>query len=878
MATGLPTFKIKAQITAVNGVAPTGADSCQMWGAQHNFFGSGENITPKQTVTGTDLTEWIVFDADTITAANEHYGTDFANSRTGLWQSMVAALVVSPAGAPASATNLIEIAGSILVDESAVTTPFTATLFGTNLGLMVYRIMPDGDFPPDATTDADPQVKTLAQFHERYWDAALAVAPAAFARPSTISIADYVDAGDSDFLNWALCFGIVERLGANTVVSTGWTAALHDALLTTDIRKIGYAVYHPPGYFFPYHPGFGDVPDVPNAAGIAAWVDRVRSSIVAAGFAADDLARFNIADEPGAYHPQELLAVATGVDPMRDAPTWAVTLADFRDFIQAGDPTLAPADVGESSWDDVYPVGVSMVDGTLAERTLYYWSMRFFPWYSSTGLFAPVVSAILERFPDAFVSCNENNFSGRSHWVSSYNPVEGSLDNSALAHDWHIQGAATGFTASEDYNNDAYAWKDSRAAALLSSAARRHPNGRFGTYLAEQTGGLIPGMWLRKALSYVGVGSRSLENYRFGPAHITGDGFAEKLRTSNDLAAGKVAVSQVLAHNEAALVAGTRPLSQVAVVAPRSAQMFDNFPTVAGQNDMSFTTAGHAEALLVLTLLKHANIQAEYLDEDDLTDAEALAGYKVIFLTTPNLPPGGGSALATWAAGTGRWLVTFPAAGSADYRNEPDATIHGLGGLVETGAGRLYLDNIFILPSSWSVTGALGTAINKIHGADSTWRTVITDMGAGGTAIATFVDNDNPAIVLTPVGSGFRYHFAFWPTVSYFAEGLAANSQTSLPDPDAWPTILRTWVTGPVTQAGVVPPVELDVPFVEGLLLEGPHKAAVTLLNWNPDAVTVSGTVHLAGGRRTVTFGPIELADAEVLTINASSAAMLMVA
>lgn len=92
------------------------------------------------------------------------------------------------------------------------------------------------------------------------------------------------------------------------------------------------------------------------------------------------------------------------------------------------------------------------------------------------------------------------------------------------------------------------------------------------------------------------------------------------------------------------------------------------------------------------------------------------------------------------------------------------------------------------------------------------------------------------------VSAGRRVHFACF-MAGYFQTGLGTGSNQR-PPTDHWSSGLRAYLTSPVELAGVVAPVSLDQPLVEGLLLASRTTTALTLLNWRAEPVTLSGAVR----------------------------------
>jgi hypothetical protein len=144
---------------------------------------------------------------------------------------------------------------------------------------------------------------------------------------------------------------------------------------------------------------------------------------------------------------------------------------------------------------------------------------------------------------------------------------------------------------------------------------------------------------------------------------------------------------------EPLLYPAERVVSDVGIVYPRSSYFWDEQDVEIPRGIMDCTNT-HMNAgpdylrevhSLWQVLSVNLNIGVEFVDEDQLLDAVALAKFKVLYLTEPDLPLAGGAALVAWVKAGGT-LVTVAGAGAFDEYDEPSAVFQtALLGVAEVG-------------------------------------------------------------------------------------------------------------------------------------------------------------------------------------------------
>jgi hypothetical protein len=270
---------------------------------------------------------------------------------------------------------------------------------------------------------------------------------------------------------------------------------------------------------------------------------------------------------------------------------------------------------------------------------------------------------------------------------------------------------------------------------------------------------------------------------------------------------------------------------------------------------------------LYLALATDSNIPVDFLDEDALEEPGTLAPYKLIWVTQPNVPAAGSAGLAAWVRQGGA-LVTVSGAGRSDAFDEPSTILSDLAGVREALRERIGVMsdttlNPFaprptpVLPSAHgTATLAPGRAPLPFFAQGAVGN--LTGSGDGAASLASFADGSR-AITSKPNGKGRAVHFAWLPGLSYYFSS-APDTIGNRPRDES----LRQIIAGIATSlAGIAPPVTVDRPRIETLLLLGPTKktAVVTLLNFQAgQPVPAVPALHL---NVTLPFKPTAVSSVE---------------
>lgn len=678
-------------------------------------------------------------------------------------------------------------------------------LMGPRLGVLVWR-----------DQAGRPQAATMAEYNRRYWQALGQVDLAPEVRPQRFPIVDRFIGGDDDRRAWREGIEQLNRAGFSALMLPP-DKKLRELLLSTGQRRTAWAVYNPPGYAF----DFGD--EVTEEA-IRRWADEQAQPYRKAGYASEDMALFAMSDEPGWYYPQIF-------ESLRSDPA---ARKRFHQYLQA--QGLTPQDLGAESWETVQPLGRSQAQD-LPRKRLFYWTMRFFA-YDSARHFARCTHALEEAFhqgaspqlpPGERVSLpiltNWNFFSGRFYVPGpvANNRDKQNPDAAMGGHDWLEFGRLRGCTMlwTEDWFSDRQAYQWSFYCAKLRCAANKG-NVEFGGYVIPRTAGDRQEGVLQKILCVVGSGGKAIKYFVFGPEYnFPGNCYSEKASVLPKMAEAHA----MIGASEDLLWPGRRPQSQVAILHPRSAQVWDALE-IPIPNQIHDATNVHlnrstvdymAETFNVYLALQHANIPADFVEEDDLSP-EGLKNYRVVYVTEPDVPVEHQRGLLAWVR-NGGVLVTVSGAATHDRYHESCSLLYEAAGFSEKQRSRLLVADTRLLPDVAQGEGVHGpfTAVGV--------RGELENITDG--VVATFAEGA-PAIVQRAVGQGRIIHFAWMPGLSYW------KSSQSVEDglPVGFSAAIRNWIVWPTQEAGVRPPVTVDCPMVETPLLLSEGGAAVTALNW----------------------------------------------
>ncbi|MDW7993324.1 MAG: beta-galactosidase trimerization domain-containing protein [Gemmatales bacterium] len=776
-AEALPTLQLRARVLAWKGNQPM----------QRKFTIHVTGVKQVAIATDDHWSPWITIDKESWHAILKSYPNSYHRRYPVVFQInyhphdqdiQVAVEVRSPAGK------------NLLSQE--------AHLFGSRLSLLLFRDE-RGEF----------QVATEADYNRRYWQAFSGARQQSSPKLKHLIVVDRYIGGDDDYRAWQEGISELARAGF-TAIMVPPSKHIRNILTKTGTTKTSWAVYNPPGYAFAFDPKI-------TPESIDAWARQLADSYTKAGFAPTDMILFAMSDEPGWYYPSMFKVV-------KENPQ---ALEKFRAYLR--NQGLDPQSFNAKSWEDIYPLGRSQAQD-LASRKLFYWTMRFYSWESARH-FSDCVRALEKVFyPNIPVFTNWNFFAGRFYVPGpvANNPDKNHPDAAMGGHDWFEFARLRGGTIlwTEDWFSDAQAYQWSFYCSKLRSAAAKS-NLLFGGYVVPRTAGDRPDGLMQKILCIFGHGGKAVKYFVFGPEYnFPGNCYSEKAHLLSKLRE----THNLLVAAEEYLYPGKMPPSPVAILMPRSAQVWDckDMPIAQGISDATNTNLNRAtvdymaEVFDIYLALQHANIAVDFIDEDDLT-TKGLSNYRVIYVTEPNVPREGLEALISWMRNGGT-LVTITNAATADRYDEPCSLLGDATGVKEKARTRLLIANANQLPQA----GILDTDKEQIavYGARG-------ELEPGDYKVLLRFTNKTPAVVEKAVEQGRLVHYAFLPGISYWRSSKGTRDRL----PVDFSETLRTWICYPVLSIGIRPFVAPSTPLVETPILISEKGAALTLLNWTGEPI-----------------------------------------
>ena len=777
----VPMFQLRARVTGTNGAAPA---------ADHKFtFRVGSAATH---ATGSSWGEWLKYDRAQVEATLKGYPAIYMPGFP-----VVTALSTEGAVDP----TVVE--AELKFDENGQTVPLAGELFGPNLGILLWR---------DEGTNA-PRAATMAEYNRRYWKQLEGVNIPPEKRPKRFPITDRFIGGDDDRRNWREGITALTRAGFSAIMLPP-SKPIRALLTEAGVERTAWAVYSPPGYVFP-----DALPGQPAPQDLKSWAAAQAKPYLDAGYQPTDVAAFAMSDEPGWYYPAAYKQL--------DNPA---ARARFIDYLKA--QGLTPADVGAASWDDVKPIGRSAAKD-LPSRRLFYWTSRFFP-YDSTRYFADSTRALEAAFyPGLPITTNFNFFAGRSYVPG---PVANNADkqhpDAAMGgHDWLEFGRLRGSTMlwSEDWFGDGQAYQWSFYCAKLRCAAAKG-GVEFGSYVIGRTAGDRDEGVLQKVMTIAGSGGKAIKYFVFGPEYtFPGNCYSDRPGVLAKIAEANAMVGAA----EDLLLPGRRPRPRVAILSPRSSQMWDAKEQTGAQGlsdatntNLNGATVDYmAEVFNLYLACQHANVPVDFVEEEDLTP-DGLSHYRALFVTAPNVPAEGQRGLVDWVK-AGGLLITVTGAAQRDRYDEPCSVLADGIGVAEAPRSPVLIANLAQVKES----GRFGTGpeAGVVYGPIGKLSAGQPDGGGEG-----------PQVVERTVGKGRVRHFTFLPGLSY----VKSSTQQRDGLPIGFDAQMRDAITKPLQFAGD-PRVAVGTPMVETPLLLSDAGAAVTVLNWTGEAeIPVTLTFH----------------------------------
>ncbi|MBI3923412.1 MAG: beta-galactosidase trimerization domain-containing protein, partial [Armatimonadetes bacterium] len=560
-------------------------------------------------------------------------------------------------------------------------------------------------------------------------------------------------------------------------------------------------------------------PDLPT---MRASVKSAVEAFNKEGKKVENIAYCMLMDEPG------------GQDPSHIARCTACT-EQFREWVRQLGKT--PADLLVADWNGVKPVEAAEADKYPA---LWYYTQKFRT--HALGKFMATQKETLHEAYNAKFPVNVNFSDGATYTANFYGQgvdyfelLESEGQNAIWSENWGNGAASRQCTT---YNVE-----------LMRSAAMKRGQ-HLGQYLIAYAGRLPWDIKLN-TVSQAARGVKCFNNFWYGPSwsgHEGGPPWACSAWYSKpETWYSNAEVVREIGGAEDLLFPAKKVRSQVAILYSSSTDIW-----TLGKN-----YAYGFDRMFLWQALAHAQIPVDFLSEKGVEEG-GLEGYKVCYLSGPNLSQTSAERLRAWVKDGGTLLMTAGAA----MRDEYNRPLSLLDEIVPADRGKLeefqpYLNSgsyLYILKPNDTVTVAKSNTQMEVLSV----KQALTPKTAAQT-LGTFKDG-SPALILGKAGKGAVYCSGFLPGLAYMQPPVLErnkvqeqvnkmeNKETGLPDPAKvvseadllrrshcpwkYPDGIRNLIALPVREAKVIPPIQCSVPLVDAVLMESPKGAVVPLSNY----------------------------------------------
>jgi hypothetical protein len=581
------------------------------------------------------------------------------------------------------------------------------------------------------------------------------------------------------------------------------------------------------------------------------------------GLDINDLAIFQLADEPNWRYPDWLDRVSSNPD----------MLTIFRQYLQ-DKSRLSPVDFGVTNWSDpvLKPIGLSSAIDPFSRR-LFYWTMRFFVESASRGI-AFTQTILKEELKNqgrtntqrivSYANWNNILLDG-GKWYShddKKQPDKTQPYDASGSFDWLDVGRVnepnpvsgksplTSFNpwTSDNNQGDRSAQNWSYQSDLLRCSSMLG-NRSFGGHLySPSISGYFPAVVSYKILAMIGHGAKTVSMYAFGPLFF----FRENSWSEKFYIYGQIASALELVGKAENLLFSGKPLrGKVAILMSHTSGLWDK---------KTAETFYNKESARLYYALNHAGYTIDFVDETDITNDELTSrDYKTLYITGPNLAEDAQEKIKAWVNAGGMLAVT-PGAAVANQYNEPTNIFDNLLGLKSRTENRDLLNerNIDFEPQDEVVTfGNRLTLVGSIVKLQTNGAAEIGRLKFGGAGIT-----------INQYGAGRAIAYGFFPGLQYWQsqywESPLYNSAVEKKFLDAelpkWGKAERDIAVTPARLANTPQPIELSHEVVEACRLETRDDngnligIAVVLLNWTGNSIpSLTVTIPNAGSLQQVT-------------------------
>lgn len=558
----------------------------------------------------------------------------------------------------------------------------------------------------------------------------------------------------------------------------------------------------------------------PNLEKMKAGAAESAAEFKAAGGSIKQIVACMLTDEPTGKPASVLAADKASVEAFR---AWLKRLGK------------TPADLLVADWD-----AVRLVDESKAKQfpALHYYTQRFRT--RSLGDFMATQRRVLEEayggtfpilanFSDGAIY--DGNFYAQGvDYFELLDADEG--QNAVWSEDWA--------SASSTYQCAAY------NIELFRAATRRH--GQPIEHFLIAYAGRLPWDVQLKAVGELARGVKVMQSFAYGPSWATHEGGptwkSTVWYTKPQMWRAHAELSREIGAVEEMLLPAKPAPAEVAILYSSASDVW----TAKGNLAYGF------DRMHTWLALTHAQVPSDVVSETQVEDG-LLAGYKVCYLSGPNLTKAAAEKLAAWVRDGGTLWLTAGAAARDEF-DRPLETIEQL-----LPAKRSAANDVQAQRGSGRTLAALRT-LDEVKLPGGGVAEVLSVRQAlqpldGAEILAKFKDG-SPALLHKQSGKGSIYVAGFLPALSYVKTALVARNEikpaaakgsgktgSTRPaddaeqeilarsaNPWAFPAPMREFLLQPVHSAAVSPPIACDTPLVDAVYMTCEQGILVPLSNY----------------------------------------------
>jgi len=537
-----------------------------------------------------------------------------------------------------------------------------------------------------------------------------------------------------------------------------------------------------------------------------------------------------------AEHAENIAVVSLGDEISLPSPRGKELDGQFRDWLKS--KGVKPADVipGASKWDavswDVSPEGKDSQPG------IYYWSKRYQYDFGIRNI-RQRTDILRKHFPNAGVGANYSPHYPQEHmflgevfkWVSVFRQDGMTLPWS----EDYIWQVAVGTPQMNNINLD-----------LFRAANRHHPQRDVMYYVMPHMPNNPPEQWRRLFYGALGHGMTMVNLFEFRPVHVA--------YTENHVDDPAMYREVLKSFRELSLFEDI--IQDGTVRSADAALWFSQTGDIWGDSHGSFAAATRG----LYTAIRHQQIPLDFVVEEDALDG-TLNEYQTLYLTDAHVSQAASEKIAAWVKSGGSLFATA-GAGMFDELNRPNTVLRKLLGvnqerleapedkqLIWIKQGLPFLDPVAQVASGGGTIPVFGV------------RSRVKRDGAE--AVSEFTDGQ-PAVTHHRPGNGRVTYCAWLPALSYYHPAIPKRPVDRGATSDAMMHFLPTGFDSRVAEliaspaAGVSLPVTCSEPLVETTIIDSPHGAAISLVNWSGEPVedlTVKISAEVPDGVVTLASG-----------------------